>query len=178
MYHSGEKNLCNFTVKIGNAIIRLRALLSILDFTNEQLESVHDYIQWLFPTFEVSQFNPIAPVFTGDTAINFVQSGLILENARTAFDRILQFYGMAYLDTTNKQAVVRYDFSNNWVTRGDHNFLRLTRILKFLNIVGMHNEADALFAALCGVYAAQPVVVGRRTLKFWLEACRPKKDKS
>ncbi len=147
-----------------------RTLTDVLNFTDSELESVHDYIQWLFPTFEMSAYHPEAPIFTADSAMAFVETGLIMDNARFAFDRIMQFYGMAYLDSTNKETVVRYDFSNNWVTRGNHNFLRLTRILKFLNIVGMSNEADALFAALCGVYAAQPVVVGRRTLKFWIEA--------
>lgn len=145
-------------------------LCDILDLTDEQLESVHDYIQWMFPTFEASQFNLDAPVFTADSAIEFVKSGVIMDNAQRAFYRILEFYGMVYHGVTNKEVVTRYDFSNNWVTSGNHNFLRLTRILKFLNIVGMHNEADALFAALCGVYAAQPEVVGKRTLKFWIEA--------
>lgn len=147
-----------------------RTLNDIFDFSDKELESVHDYIQWLFPTFEISAYYPEAPIFTADSVMVFVKSGLIMDNARYAFDRIMQFYGMAYLDATNKQAVVRYDFSNNWVTRDNHNFLRLTRILKFLNIVSMNDEADALFAALCGVYAAQPEVVGKRTLKFWIEA--------
>lgn len=149
-----------------------RTFIDIINFTDEQLESTHDYIQWLFPNFEASRFNTTAPVLTGDEGLMFVTNYNIRSNAHIAFKRIMQFYGLAFINHTNREAVVRYDFSNNWVTIGNHNHYRMTRILKFLNIIGMHTEADALFAALAGIYSTQPVVIGKVTLGHWLEASK------
>ena len=41
---------------------RGRCLREIQEWPDDQLESVHDYIQWLFPLPEPSGFNVAAPV--------------------------------------------------------------------------------------------------------------------
>jgi hypothetical protein len=39
-----------------------RTLAQLWAYSDEQLEDVHDFIQWLFPTPTPSRFNPHAPV--------------------------------------------------------------------------------------------------------------------
>ena len=41
-----------------------RTLAEILAWSDDELEAVHDYIQWLFPLPEPSMFNADAPVLT------------------------------------------------------------------------------------------------------------------
>jgi hypothetical protein len=41
-----------------------RMLHEIWDWTDDDLEAIHDFIQWLFPLPEPSQFNPDAPLLT------------------------------------------------------------------------------------------------------------------
>jgi hypothetical protein len=43
---------------------RGRTLAEVIAFEDDELEGIHDYIQWLFPLPEVSAFNPFAPVIT------------------------------------------------------------------------------------------------------------------
>ncbi|HEX8915365.1 MAG TPA: opioid growth factor receptor-related protein, partial [Humisphaera sp.] len=60
----------------------------------------------------------------------------------------------------------------NWLTPGNHNLLRLTRILDSLRTLGLGPHADALLAALEGVYAEHAGVIGPRTVGFWRSAGR------
>ena len=41
------------------------------DWSDQQLELVHNYIQWLFPLTEFSAFNPSAPVLDSETIARF-----------------------------------------------------------------------------------------------------------
>ena len=44
-----------------------RTLAEILQWDDDRLEMVHDYIQWVFPTRQPSGVNPLAPTVTDDT---------------------------------------------------------------------------------------------------------------
>ena len=50
---------------------RGRRLDEILGWSDERLESVHDYIQWVFPTTTASGVNPHAPLVTSATVVEF-----------------------------------------------------------------------------------------------------------
>jgi hypothetical protein len=54
-----------------------------------------------------------------------------------------------------------------WLTPGNHNFLRLTRIMKSLSILGAANVARAILAGLEEIAAANPATVGETTLEYW-----------
>ena len=52
---------------------RGRSLDEVLAWDDERLEDVHDYIQWLFPLDEPSQFTPHAPLLTAESlAVDWV----------------------------------------------------------------------------------------------------------
>ena len=63
---------------------RGRTLDDILAWDDEQLEAVHDYIQWLFPLDEPSRFNPDAPLLTPADRVAFLQPPLAGEPAPRA----------------------------------------------------------------------------------------------
>ena len=43
-----------------------RTLMEIHAWGYDELEKIHDYIQWLFPLPEPSQYNPLAPVLDAE----------------------------------------------------------------------------------------------------------------
>lgn len=53
---------------------------------------------------------------------------------------------------------------------GNHNHLRISRILKSLGILGLHREARELFAALQRVYTMHADAIGNETYHFWRSA--------
>src|SRR5687767_8065769 len=79
----------------GDALdVRGRTLDDILAWDDEQLEAVHDYIQWLFPLDEPSRVNRDAPLLTAADRVAFRQP-TVAGNLRRALDRMLAFYGLA-----------------------------------------------------------------------------------
>src|SRR5262249_3787518 len=72
---------------------RGRFLREILEWPDERLESVHDFIQWLFPLPDPSPVNPHAPVIDHKTIESFAARADLRDALRTSFERMLRFYG-------------------------------------------------------------------------------------
>ncbi|KAL8931219.1 MAG: hypothetical protein Q9216_007252, partial [Gyalolechia sp. 2 TL-2023] len=63
--------------------------------------------------------------------------------------------------------------SRNWVTRFNHNHLRITRILRCCRVLGLQDEAAAFYAALVDIAEGekqQGGVISPRSLMFWRRA--------
>ena len=156
---------------------RGRYLREILKNSDDWLESTHDYIQWLFPLSEVSAFNPHAPVLEQETIRRFRSRPDLQQGLRMSFLRMLDFYGFEV--RVDRKLAVRLSAgfksrAANWLTCGNHNHLRITRILKSLRLLGLQLEAAAFFDCLVGIYASertkeQPAITGE-TFRFWLKA--------
>jgi hypothetical protein len=155
-----------------------RRVADILAWDDLRLERVHDYIQWLFPLPERSAFNAGAPVLTGADIEAFRERDDLRAALRRALERMLAFYGFA-LETGPAGApeVVRTrDYAAqtaNWLTPGNHNFLRISRILRSLALLGLGVEARAFLAALEAVYAENGDVIGPVTRDYWRRAAMP-----
>ena len=151
-----------------------RTLDEILSWTDGRLESVHDYIQWLFPTRRPSGVNPLAPLVTGDTVRAFAGEARLLEGLRRAFDRMLLFYGLrhgadARIEIDPKRFPER---ARVWLRPANHNHLRLTRVMESLAALGLREEAIALQRCLLEDVCAGPGAgrVSGRTIEFWRRA--------
>src|ERR1022692_1897101 len=72
-----------------------RHLNDILDWPDDDLEAVHDFIQWLFPLPEPSGFNPDAPLLTEADIAAFKSDPVLQANLMKSFERILTFLGLA-----------------------------------------------------------------------------------
>jgi len=59
-----------------------------------------------------------------------------------------------------------------WVTPYNHNYLRQTRILKSLTLLGLEPLARAWLECLSMVYRANADVVGHETFEYWRAAVR------
>ncbi len=115
-----------------------RFLGGVLAWDGKILEEVHDFIQWLFPIPEASQFNFKAPVLTEDDSKAFNNDSRLRDNLRKSFQRILRFLGLTL--TPDGEVVKGENFAERladvWAAP-NHNWLRITRILRSLKLLGL-----------------------------------------
>lgn len=147
---------------------RGRSLHDVLRFDDASLEHVHDFIQWLFPLRERSGANPDAPRLDDAAVASFRERPDLRANLRRSLDRMLGFYGLQ----RNGDAIVRgpeFPLRRHWLTPGNHNHLRLTRMMISLRTLGLEGEAQALYRCLT-VIAASEGGVSNVTLHYWNDA--------
>lgn len=151
---------------------RGRTLETILAWPDEELEAVHDYIQWVFPTTVRSGVNPAAPIVS-DATIQAFESAPMRARLRTSLDRLLAFYGFRWRDGHRIEIdPARFPSrSETWLHPGNHNHLRLTRIMQSLYALGLRREAEALQHCLLDLCEG-PVRdrVTPETRRFWARA--------
>lgn len=148
-----------------------RFLRELWEWNDEELEFHHDYIQWMFPLPEPSQFNPDAPLLTADDIATFRHDALLRSNLRKSLDRILAFLGLE--SETNAAVVEGANFSQRIPTVWayfNHNWLRVTRILRSLKLLGLEEESRALFQKLDAFYRDQRFPITAETFAYWEDA--------
>ncbi|MGA7523234.1 MAG: opioid growth factor receptor-related protein [Acidobacteriaceae bacterium] len=155
---------------------RGRTLTEILSWSDDRLEDVHDFIQWLFPLPERSGANPGAPTLDAATIETFHATPAMRERLHQAFERMLRFYGLAWTASAAGGAVERLpnfrERAQNWLWPVNHNHLRLTRILRSTLLLGLEPESRALFHTLNALYREFPDRVAALTHAFWSDAQR------
>lgn len=155
-----------------------RLLDEILQWDDSRLEICHDYIQWLFPTDEPSAVNPDAPLIDSPHIEAFAGDAALRRNLARSFERMLAFYGLRCSGTGKRLSVERSAEwerrSNNWLTRNNHNHLRISRMLRSLNLLGLRTHASAFFEFLDElVHGPGGGAVSDLTYEFWKQAATP-----
>ena len=170
-----------------------RTLDQILGWDFDELESVHNYIQWLFPLTDRSSANWNAPVLTQADIEIFQSSDVVRKNLLRSFSRMMSFYGFEVNQQGDAAMQKRIDIDSinpggnkpvflqkshefpkratNWLTRGNHNFLRLTRIMKSLRLANLDSYSLALFGELKKLYeSGYGSIIGSNTFHYWKDA--------
>ena len=129
-----------------------RYLKDILSWSDEKLESTHDYIQWLFPTIEKSTFNDTAPTLD-DQLIEMWKNSPTLKN-------ILLMSAEKYYEFLKRNQHI-------WVNEFNHNHMRITRMLKSLSTLGMRNTAITFLNKICTMAGTK---VNSESIEFWKNA--------
>lgn len=164
-----KKSLINFYEKnIPN--IHGKNLEDILKMDFNELEKNHNYIQYLFPTFKKSSWNILAPTLDMETLNYFRKSNIVKENVKLSFLLMLSFYGFSYKKENDyyKCVLTNKDRLNIWITKNNHNFKRITRILTFLKLMEFNEEADAFYSALYSLSLDYKEL--ENALIYWQEA--------
>jgi hypothetical protein len=151
-----------------------RKLEEIWAWDNEKLEEVHNFIQWLFPLPEPSNFNPDAPLLSEQDIREFRSDPLLQARLRRSFERILSFLGLA-LGEGGKVGE-----GENFAARvpdvwayPNHNWLRITRILRSLTLLGLDAQARALYDWLSAQDGGRKFPVSSDTFRYWSGAVAP-----
>lgn len=153
---------------------RGRMMENIWQWDSKQLENVHDYIQWLFPLKEKSNFNMYAPILRDLDIKTFRASAELKNNLLKSFQVMLHFYGLKCIDNSEIIQITtdnNFDLQkDNWLNRGNHNHLRITRILNSLVILGLETYARAFFLCLSEIYQREKENIDIRSFNFWKNA--------
>jgi hypothetical protein len=134
-----------------------RTLDSVLAFSDNQFEGVHDFIQWIFPLHEKSLHSVGTPVLTPED-IQFLSSDpTAIANAKRSIARFQEFLGV-----TDPRKYRR------WAHNGDHNLLRITRAIRSLRLFGLETEAKNFYEQVKEIGKQQ--MLSPTTLQFWDKA--------
>ena len=156
-----------------NEIVNTESMLlsDMWAMTQEEQEKVHNYIQWLLPTDQNSDFNRRAPVLTKNDIDKLKSDFVVMDNLLKNVHSFLDFLGLDLLDDNNIQR--KNDFeqrSEHWLRPRNHNYKRITRCLTFLRLFGFHDVADNLMMCLDELYRDYPDAIGQATYQYWQNA--------
>jgi Opioid growth factor receptor (OGFr) conserved region len=153
---------------------RGRSLTQLQGQSLADLESVHDYIQWLFPLPEPSSASRDAPLLIREDILTFRTSRELRGRLQRSLLAMLAFYGLESRGQAGPPLVVRgprFEVrATVWLSPSNHNFLRLTRILRCLTILGCREESRALLTCLAEIHTEFGPVIGDGTLRYWRDA--------
>ncbi|HEX4385070.1 MAG TPA: opioid growth factor receptor-related protein [Myxococcales bacterium] len=149
---------------------RGRRLDDLLAFDHDELEQHHDFIQWLFPLTVPSGVLSEAPLVDSRCQAAFRERPELRANLRRALAVMLDFYGLALLDGRIEKSASFASRAAQWLRPGNHNFLRLTRIMTSLSLLGEPALAAALQSCLERLYEEQPERIGPVTIRYWRTA--------
>ena len=133
---------------------RGRKLHEIWEFSDNQIESTHDFIQWLFPLDEPSGSVHGAPVLSGLDIDEIKKSPAAQANLIKASKWFFQFLNR----------------NQRWIAKYDHNQLRITRVIKSLRLLIGNNEADNFRQSIFDYLGEDVDLIGEKAKSFWKSA--------
>ncbi|MEC4816291.1 MAG: opioid growth factor receptor-related protein [Scytonema sp. PMC 1069.18] len=140
----------------------------------DRLEYTHNYIQWLFPLKEKSSFNLYAPILNDEVIQKFHTDIRLQKNLLQSLTVMLKFYGLQdslenghFVVKKAENYVIRKE---EWINFGNHNYLRITRIIKCLIILGCESYARAFYQCLEQIYNEESQLIGYKTFQYWTQA--------
>ena len=133
---------------------RGRILAMLLQQPDHQAEATHDYIQWLFPLDEPSRSINGAPVLTELDIDEIKESSLAQGNLAKSASWFLGFLQR----------------NQHWVTKYDHNHLRITRVIKSLRLLASDKAADEFKDKVFGYLGDDLNLIDPKAKSFWNSA--------
>jgi hypothetical protein len=151
-----------------------RMIDEIWAWDSRRLELTHDYIQWLFPTGTPGMFNANAPMFDDASIREFRGSPELQARMVRSLDMMLDFYGLERTADSEGEVQIAiaptFPDRRQWLQRGNHNHLRLTRILASLRLAGLDSYSSALYGCLDEIGRREPDHVSATTRQYWEDA--------
>lgn len=155
---------------------RGRSLDELQDQDHDALELNHDYIQWMFPLPEPSGANAQASTLTEADIAAFRGNPALRMKLNTSFRIMMRFYGLDLMGTESgllvKEIPTFEERRRIWLSPLNHNYLRLTRILRSMTLLGCAPHAKALLTGLERLYKNYGDVIGPETLTYWRNAVK------
>ena len=146
-----------------------RTLAAYWAFSDDEMEVIHDFIQWMFPLREPSRFNPNAPRLTDRDITEFQSDPRLRANLLRSLDRFLGFLG---LERSGGEVVksARFSARRQLWSHPNHNWLRVTRVLHSLRLLGLDAEAQAVFTFLKSHIESGESGIDSGTFRYWRDA--------
>ena len=129
-------------------------LSDIWKFNDTQIENIHTFIQWVFPTDEPSRATPGSPVLDEEEIVKIQNSEQAKHNLSKSADWYFNF-------------LKRNSF---WRKPHDHNHLRITRAIKSLRLLCGDDEADYYKEQFWQILGADMSIIPSKTMEYWEDA--------
>ena len=133
---------------------RGRYLSDIWKFSDQQIETTHDFIQWVFPLDEPSTASPDAPVLEPGEIALIHKSSLAAHNLNVSAN-----WFCAYL-TRN----------DHWRVAHDHNHLRITRMIRSQRLLQGEMAANATRDRILKLAAPSKEEISETSFGYWKNA--------
>ncbi len=146
-----------------------RTLAQIWSYSDDLLEAVHDFIQWIFPLREPSGFNPDAPLLTDADIAEFRSDPELRGNLLRSFGVFLAFLGLRYEDGRVMPAPDFEARRGVWLYP-NHNWLRITRVLASTRLLGLEEASRAFFESLRQLRDGGRSGISADTFRYWEKA--------
>lgn len=127
-----------------------RWLREIRQWDVDKLEEDHHYIQWLFP-LPVESEVVIAPVLREWEVPEIRSTPRLRAEIVGSLHQMLAFYGYELVERPGPVVIHAPHFATRvarWMTPDNHNYRRISRILRCLSLVGLFNDATAFLRML------------------------------
>lgn len=147
-----------------------RMISEIHSFSFHQLDTCHDYIQWLFPLPAKSAFNPDAPILSEEDRIEFHHHPLVRENHRISWTRMLDYFG--YFVNQNgliSKTCLWWQLAPRWLSPENHNAMKVTRMLRSSILCGFPDQARAFYETVI-IDSRSGGGDWKRPLDYWRDA--------
>lgn len=106
-------------------IYKIRNIEGLLNYSDKDLEDDHSFIQWMFPTPRMSQFNENSPVLSKQEITILKLNTQIINILQKFKDKMFEYWG-----------IVPYNKDRLPLLNG-HNGLRLSRVIECLTLFGI-----------------------------------------
>ncbi len=144
------------------------------------LERHHGFIQWLFPVREQSGFSMQAEELQPHEAAAIREDPVTRDRVVRCYELMLDFYGFVLVsrDTGEVERSAQYAERFRNLVQNQHNFLRISRILKSLGELGLEHYKLPWLRALCHeVYETKLLEPCRGSFaSFWAFLLRRSED--
>jgi hypothetical protein len=139
-----------------------RTHADILGCDDIKMEQCHDQIQQIFPIHERSKMTQNDPIITPEIVEEAKKYPEIKENLRKALDRMKRFYRIM------EYALEDGDVHPMWDSPNDHNFLRITRMIRCLRLFGLEKEAKEFYDEMR--YIDNNIGLSPNACEYWKKA--------
>jgi hypothetical protein len=176
--HAEESKMSNTYEHVRNFLAgivpgpRGNHLSDILAFSDDQLESRHDFIQWCFPLSEPSAAVPNSPVLTIEELRQLGAHSQTAHGTEAIFTRMLAFYGLMIVEGVSRTVAPAANFAeraDNWLPYITHNDRRISRILRSLTLQGHTEYAQMFYDCLLKLINEAPPH-RKQVLQYWENA--------
>lgn len=146
-----------------------RMLQEIWAWDDDDLEHCHDFIQWMFPLDEPSALNADAPMVTKEDRAAFRSESQLQSAMRRSLSIFLVFLGLAITADGRVVPGAQFDRRLSLWKYPNHNWLRITRVLKSLRLLGFEKEAKMLWDCLKQLHENDGLV-SDDSFSYWRDA--------
>jgi hypothetical protein len=145
-----------------------RSLHQLLFLDDTAFEDIHDFIQWLFPLPEPSAFNSRAPLLTPQDKDTFRGDATLRTELERSFERFLTFLGLMRTAGGTITEGPNFEVRKADVWSGpNHNWLRISRVLRSLYLLGLEEQSKAFYTWLEVQYRSKRFPIPQNTFGFW-----------